>query len=123
MHLLHCVGLGDLDIVHDERWSVRLFILSTTRILIYYRFFIMRVWRCMKILSYSWCLDIQLNILHSIRVQEFNDASGMHSDQHCWSYSLHSYQVIPYLASYGQSFPLWTELPFTNIFTALAFGT
>ena len=41
----------DLDTLHVERWSVRLFGFSTTGVLTYFRFFIMRVWKSMKILS------------------------------------------------------------------------
>ena len=103
-----CV-LGDLDSVHVKRWRVRLFSFSTTRVLIYSRFFITRVWRCMTILSPNWCLDVQLNVLYSVGVQEINNTHGMHFDQHCSCYSF-SYQLIPYLASYGQPFSLWTGL-------------
>ena len=50
--------LGNLDDMHVDRGRVCLFSFSTTRILMYSRFFIMRVWRCMKFLLHNWCLDI-----------------------------------------------------------------
>ena len=58
--------------------------------------------------------------------EEIDNTRGMHFDRHRSCYSLRFYQFIPYLAGYGQSFALCTELfflPFTDIFIAFALGT
>ena len=50
------------------------------------------------------------SFFYSVGAQEINNTRGMHSDRHCSYYSLRFYQVIPYLAGYGQPFTAGTEL-------------
>ena len=63
------------------------------------------------------------SFFYSVGAQEINNTRGMHSDRHCSYYSLRFYQVIPYLAGYGQPFTPCTGLNSTNISTGFGLGT
>ena len=121
--LLHCGVLDDLGNVHVYRWWVRLFGLSTTRVLMYSRFFIMRVWRCMKFLSFNGAGHLTRSFFYSVRAQEINNARGMHSDQH------RSLLLLTFLPVHSISSEFWLafcslyRITSTNTFTAFGTGT
>ena len=73
-----------------------------------------------EILSYNWCLDIQMNVFYSVRAQEINNARGMHSDRHCCMLLL-----LTLLPDYSISSELWSafcSLYRIAIFASFSYG-